>query len=126
MYRAYGLLLPDTEFTLADASQRLRARFPGGTVEETGGRLTLKKGDWEIHLTMRQGADVLAESRTIAEHIGGAEDELGITRCDRRVEVESDVPDPDMGHFNDYLVVIEVLRSFRGVIAIDPQEPSLL
>jgi hypothetical protein len=126
MYRAYGLLLPDTDFTLADAGRRLIARLPGSTVAQAGERLTLAKEDWEIHLTLRQGPEVLAESRTIAEHIGGAEDELGITRCDRRVEVESDVPDPEMDHFNDYLTVIEVLVSFGGVIGVDPDEPSLL
>jgi hypothetical protein len=36
------------------------------------------------------------------------------------------VPDPELEHFNDYLLAVEVLQSFRGLIAVDPREPSLL
>jgi hypothetical protein len=31
-----------------------------------------------------------------------------------------------MAHFKDYLSVIEVLQTFKGMIAVDPNEPSLL
>jgi hypothetical protein len=31
-----------------------------------------------------------------------------------------------MEHFNDYLLVVEVLKTFDGLIAVDPNEPSLL
>ena len=43
----------------------------------------------------------------------------------RRVEVWSDTPDPFMEHFNDFLSVVEVLKSFRGLIAVDPNEPGV-
>jgi len=31
-----------------------------------------------------------------------------------------------MDHFNDYVLAVEVLQSFKGLIAVDPREPSLL
>jgi hypothetical protein len=86
----------------------------------------LSSEDWEIHLTLEDGPAVLEESIRIAEQISGAEDELGIRACNRRIEVASDVPDPKMEHFDDYLKVIEVLQTFRGVVLVDPEEPSLL
>ena len=44
----------------------------------------------------------------------------------KRVEVWTDEPDPFMEHFNDYLSVVEVLKSFRGLLAVDPKEPGVL
>ncbi len=126
MYHAHGLLLPESDFTLAAAAQKLAATFPALRQAQSGPRLSLSSDTWEIHLTLEQGPEVLEDSRRIAEHVGGAEDELGISRCDRRVDVATDVPDPEMEHFNDYLKVIETLQTFKGVIPVDPQEPSLI
>ena len=126
MYHAYGLLLPPSDFTLAAAAQKLASVFPGFELAQREVRLTLAKDDWEIHLTLEEGPEVLEESHRIAEHVGGGEDELGIGTCNRRVDVASDVPDPEMDHFNDYLQVIEMLQTFKGVIPVDPHEPSLL
>lgn len=126
MYHAYGLLLPQSNFTLAEAARKLAAIFPSFQQQQRESQLSLIKGDWEIHLTLQEGPEVLEESRRIAEHVGGAEDELGIGKCNRRVDIASDVPDPEMDHFNDYLLVVEMLQQFQGVIPIDPHEPSLL
>ncbi len=126
MYHAHALLLPNSDFTLAAAAKKLAALFPALPQELTEQRLQLSSDDWEIHLTLEGGPEVLEEALRIADHIGGAEDELGIRTCNRRVDIASDVPDPEMDHFNDYLRVIEALQTFQGVIAVDPREPSLL
>jgi hypothetical protein len=126
MYHAYGLLLPNSDFTLAAAAQKLAVMLPEFQQQQAGQRLELFSGAWEMHLTLQDGPEVLQESLRIAEHIGGAEDELGIRTCNRRVDIASDVPDPEMDHFNDYLRVIEALQTFQGVIPVDPREPSLL
>jgi hypothetical protein len=126
MYEAYALLKPDSEFTLAAAANKLAAKFPNYLIAEGKDQLKVTATDWEIQLTLVAGPTVLDESRTMEEHIGGHQDDLGMATCDRRVEVASDQPDPEMEHFADYLSVIEVLQSFKGVIAVDPQEPSLL
>ncbi len=126
MYHAYGLLLPSSNFTLAAAAQKLAALLPSFKQALVPQQLQLTSGDWEIHLTLQEGPEVLQESAQIAEQIGGAEDELGIRTCNRRVDVASDIPDPEMDHFNHYLQIIEVLQTFQGVIPVDPSEPSLL
>jgi hypothetical protein len=126
MYHAQGLLLPTSDFTLAAAAKKLAGVFPKFKQTQTGQRLSLASDNWEIHLTMEEGPQVLEDSIRIADHIGGADEELGIAKCNRRVDVATDYPDPEMDHFNDYLQVIEVLQSFQGVIAVDPSEPSLL
>lgn len=126
MYHAYGLLLPNSDFTLAAAAQKLAAALPSFQQEQAARQLRLASGAWAIQLTVQEGPDVLEESVKIAEQIGGAEDELGIRTCNRRVDVGSDDPDPEMDHFNHYLQIIEALQSFQGVIAVDPSEPSLL
>jgi hypothetical protein len=126
MYHAHGLLLPESDFTLAAAARKLGEAFPHLRQTQSGDRLSLANDEWEIHLTLEHGPEVLEDSRRVADHVGGAEDELGIRRCDRRVDVATDMADPEMEHFNDYLKVIETLQSFKGVIPIDPKEPSLL
>ena len=126
MYRAFGLLKSDSDFTITEAARRLSARFPKYTVVPKGDTITVSSADWEVHLVLNESPEVLEESREIAAHIGGSEDAQDIAACGRRVELSSDMPDPEMDHFNDYLLAIEALQSFQGLIAVDPREPSLL
>lgn len=126
MYRAYGLLPPGTLFALEDAATRLRARFPDAVVTHAGSQVSVQKGDWEIELLLNADPAVLAESAELAERIAGLEDGQGLARCDRRVEVWSDTPDPFVEHLADFHTVVEVLRSFPGLIAVDPAEPALM
>ena len=126
MYRAFGLLLPESDFTLDAAEKRLGARLPHLQVGRDGDQLVAAADDWEIRLALVSGPEVLAESQEIAEKIGGPDDEADLGACERRAEVWSDYSDPMMEHFDDYLTLIEVLKSFRGVVCVDPQEPSLI
>lgn len=126
MYRAYGLIPPGNPFTLDEAETRLRDRFPGAVVARAGAQVTVQKGDWEIELLLNADPGVLAESVELAEQIGGLEDGQELARCDRRVEVWSDTQDPFVEHLADFHTVVEVLRSFPGVIAVDPAEPALM
>jgi hypothetical protein len=126
MYNAFGLLTPDSDFTMTEAARRLADRFPSFAVELQHDTVVVSTAAWEIHLTMNASPTVLEESAEIAEHIGGAEDGSDIAACARRVELASDIPDPEMEHFNDYLLAVEVIKSFKGLIAVDPTEPTLL
>ncbi|HJZ54494.1 MAG TPA: hypothetical protein VKE74_06025 [Gemmataceae bacterium] len=126
MYRAYGLLQPGSDFTLDGAEARLRARFPGYGIARAGDQISVSKPDWEIELRLNTDPSVLTESIGLAEKIAGLADGMDIESCDRRVEVWSDTPDPFVEHLSDFHAVIEVLRSFRGVIAVDPREPALM
>jgi hypothetical protein len=127
VYRAFGLLLPDTDFTVPEAARRLAARFPQYAVLlADDGQVTVESDTWEIELRVVEGPEVAEESAHLAERLGG-EGELGaLAACGRRVEVWSETPDYEMEHFDDFLGVIEVLKSFRGLVPVDPKEPSLL
>ncbi len=126
MYSAFGLLTAQSDFTMAEAARRLAVKLPAFQVEHNGDTILAASPDWEIHMTLNESPTVLDESREMAERIGGAEDAMDLAACMRRVELGSDIPDPMMEHFNDYLFALEVLQSFKGVIAVDPREPSLL
>ena len=126
MYRAFGLLQAASDLTLDEVAVRLRAKFPGYSVAQNAGQITVAKGDWEIELRLNGEPAVLVESAELAEKIAGTIDGTEIAACTRRVEVWSDTPDPTMEHFNEFLFVVEVLQSFRGVIAVDPREPALM
>jgi hypothetical protein len=126
MYRAYGLLPPGSDFSLGEAFSRLQARFPGYSLTTAGDQITITKDDWEIELWLNTTASVLEEAVGLAEKIAGVGDGLDIESCRSRVEVWSDTPDPFLEHLSEFHAVIEVLRSFPGMILIDPKEPALI
>lgn len=128
MYRAFGLLKPDTDFNLDQAVTRLTPRFPGYRITRTGDQISIGKDDWEIELALVSGPQIATEIQGVTDKLAGfdpAEAEA-VIGTGRRVEVWSDTPDPFMERFNDFLTVVEVLKSFNGLIAVDPHEPSLL
>ena len=128
MYRAFGLLRPDSDFTADEALVRLTAKFPGFDVAREGNRITVSKGEWWIAMELVAGAHVQLETEGLVGHLAGVEpaEAEALVVSDRRVEVWTDVPDPFMEHFNDYLLTVEVLKSFKGLLAVDPNEPGIL
>jgi hypothetical protein len=128
MYRAYGLLRSDTDFTLDAALTRLAAKFPGFTVARDGSRIVVSKADWWIAAALNSGEAIRLETEGLVGRLAGLEaaEAEALVASDRRVEVWTDVTDPFMEHFNDYLSVVEVLKSFGGVVAVDPKEPAVL
>jgi hypothetical protein len=128
MYRAFGLLKPDSDFSLDQAQKRLAAKLPGAAVARDGNQVTVSMGEWWIAMALVSGPEIQLETEGIVGHLAGiepAEAEV-LTASDRRVEVWTDVPDPFMEHFDHYLSVVEVLKSFNGLLAVDPKEPGLL
>jgi hypothetical protein len=128
MYRAFGLLKPDSDFNLDQAVARLTPRFSGYAITRRYDQVTIAKGDWEIELALVTGSHISAETQGITDKVAGFDqtEAEALLTSERRVEVWSETPDPFMEHFNDYLLVVEVLKSFNGLIAVDPHEPSLL
>jgi hypothetical protein len=128
MYRAFGLLRSDSDFTPERAQTRLTAKFPGLGVTREGTRTVVSQGDWWIAVALVSGEYVRAETEGLVGHLAGVEpaEAAALAASDRRVEVWTDVPDPFMEHFNDYLSVIEVLKTFTGLLAVDPKEPGVL
>jgi hypothetical protein len=128
MYRAFGLLHPDSDFTLDEARARLAAKFPGFNVSRDGDQIVVSKGDWWISLAVVSGPHIRAETEGLTSRLAGLEpaEAAALVESDRRIEVWTDVPDPFMEHFNDFLKVVEVLKSFTGLLAVDPKEPGVL
>lgn len=125
MYRVYGILTPATDFTLAETARRLAARFPPNFVRQTPEQVTAGTDDWSMQLQLVTGPEAQTEHEGIAGRLAGG-DAAEIATCDRRVEAWSDTPDVGMEHFADFQTVIEVLKSFRGLVAVDPKGPALL
>jgi hypothetical protein len=128
MYRAIGLLQSDTDFDLDAAASRLAAKIPGSSSTRSGDLVTVTSGDWELYIAVASGPEVASEIEGLVGRLAGIEAAEAETyvATGRRVEVWSDTPDPFMEHFNDYLSAVEVLKSFRGLLAVDPKEPGVL
>jgi hypothetical protein len=128
MYRAIGLLRPDTDFTLDEAQARLAAKLPGLGISRDRDQIVASQGDWWIAMRLAAGPDVQMEVEGLVSHVAGIEPSEAeeYVSTARRVEVWTDIPDPFMEHFNDYLSVVEVLKSFNGLLAVDPNERGVL
>jgi hypothetical protein len=128
MYRAYGLLKPNNDFNLTLAFNRLTEAFPGYQVTRTDEQITVAKGDWDIVMSLATGPHIPEETQGITDRIAGLErvEVEELIASNTRIEIASETPDPFMEHFNDFLKVVEVLKSFRGVLAVDPHERALL
>lgn len=128
MYRAFGLLNADSDFSLDEAQKRLAAKLPGFAVTRDANQLVVSQGEWWIAVALASGPEIKMETEGLVGHLAGIEpaEAEALAASDRRVEVWTDVPDPVMDHFNDYLFVIEVLQSFKGLLAVDPKEPGVI
>jgi hypothetical protein len=128
MYRALGLLRPDTDFTIEEAQNRLAAKFPGFAVTRDANQVVVSQGEWWIAMAIVSGPEIQMETEGLVGHLAGvepAEAEV-LASTDRRVEVWTDVSDPFMEHFDHFQFVIEVLKSFNGLLAVDPKEPGVM
>ena len=128
MYRAFGLLRPDSDFSFEQAYSRLAAKLPGFSLARDSNQIVARKGEWWIALAAVAGPSIRLETEGLVGRLAGLEpaEAQTLTESERRVEVWTDVPDPFMEHFNDYLLVIEVLKTFKGLRAVDPKEPAIL
>jgi hypothetical protein len=81
-----------------------------------------------MYVAVVSGPDVQTETTGLVDRLAGVDpaEAEAFVASDRRIEAWTDTPDPFMEHFDDYLAVVEVLKSFRGVLAVDPKEPGVL
>jgi len=128
MYHAIGLLQANSDFSLGEAQARLRQALPSHTVTPEGARIRIERGDWWIAMELVAGPRQRGETEGIVGRLAGLEpaEAESFVSSDKRVEVWTDLPDPFMEHFNEFLTVVEVLKSFRGLLAVDPKEPGVL
>jgi hypothetical protein len=119
---------PNSDFDLDAAGARLAARIPGSSAARTGDTVTVSKGEWWIAMALESGEHLRDEIEGLTSKLAGlegAEADLYVSSA-RRVSLWTDVSDPFMEHFNDYLSAVEVLKSFGGVLVVDPKEPGVM
>jgi hypothetical protein len=128
MYHAIGLLQANSDFSVAEAEMRLREALPEHTVITEGPRVRVERGDWWIAVELVAGPELRDETEGIVSKLAGLEpaEADAYVATGKRVEVWTDLSDPFMEHFNDFLTVVEVLKSFRGLLAVDPKEPGVM
>jgi len=128
MYNIYGFLYPNNNFDLDLAARRLNERIANSSVSRQENVVTISSGEWSIFIADVTGDHVSGETMGITDRIAGFEqaDAFSLAANPRRIEIWTEDPDPMMEHFNDYLFAVEVLKSFEGVVVIDPNEPALL
>src|SRR5262249_36003503 len=117
-----------SDFTLDEVARRLAARFPGWSVMRAGDELHVTKGEWEFKLRLNAEAYVAEEAEGLSGKIAGLEppEAAAIQARHRRAELWSDTQDPFVEHLGDFGTAVEVLKSFRGLIAVDPNEHALM
>src|SRR2546423_950535 len=114
-YDLVALLTDEAAATLAQVGQHLKRTFtsdPNAEVLlEEGRSLVARWKDWAFQIPYEAGPHVLEESREIAEHHHGPDrpDQDRIAACRRRITVTGS-EDPNMEHFNDYLLLEEVFK----------------
>jgi hypothetical protein len=125
-YQAIAFLEDDTDFSLAETQARLAKPFAGATINSAGKRINISIKGWRLGLNLDDAPHVLEESMDIAQHYSKCSKSASIAKCRRRVDVSNEDDDPNMDHINDFIVVCEVLSSFKGVILLDPRSGDLL
>lgn len=126
MYNAHGLLTPATDFTLSALRDRLQKKFPAASATCDGNVVKLAGPDWSFQLFINDSPEIVAQHQDMAEKLGSVEDNPDVAKCVKRVELWSETQDPFLEHFADYQEIVSVLQSFKGLIAVDPNEPAFL
>ncbi len=107
-YRAFAVIPPNVDLSLAGLADRLASRlalFTRRTVHLVvqDDTLTLLVDEWSLHLALATGPHERAESRGIAQMFAKERADAGsIAASARRIEVRSD-PDPEVVYFNGYI-----------------------
>ena len=127
-YRAF-LLNPGLEPpALQEAVRRAKATLPGFSARQSGTWFVFEMGGWSLTVAVSNAPHVLEESSELARRHPEWPQARQIAACASRIEVWSSpgAADPEMEHLNDYILVVEALQSFPGVIAYDPARDQLI
>jgi len=127
IYEAQAFLQDGSDFEIGAAIQRLTSRLPDLTVTRTGEKgIRVSAGSWTMRVELQDEAYVAEDARELAEELTECPRAAEIAACNRRVEIWSRDPDPEMDHFNDYVLSCETIEGFRGTILFDPQAGELI
>src|SRR5262245_5643143 len=129
-YVVFGLLAPESNFNLNTAFDRIRDVFTslpdGGFEPESSGAndISIDPQNLGLFVLLVEEPHVLEESRQLAAQLGNAQEASTVGRCARRIEFGMQWGDPRGEVFPEFERLLGVLRSFRGVIFLDPRDPA--
>jgi hypothetical protein len=84
-------------------------------------RLHLMFGEWCLIVALEEYPWVEEENREMAVSYSDHPQASELAHCRRRLAIWSEDPDPDMEHFNDWLLAVECLQNrFTGLLVFDP------
>jgi hypothetical protein len=128
MYHVVGLITPQSDFSLPELTRRLQSRLPDHEIRLEQSRIIVKHNDWSIHLQLESGSDLQDEIEGLVDRLAGIEPQEAeqYVASGQRLQVFSEDVDPVMEHFDTYLAVVEVLKSFSGMLVVDPKEPGVM
>jgi hypothetical protein len=125
-YDAIAFLQSGSDCHLGGAARRLSNRFRHMQVTHDGKEITISAKAWQVTLHLAEGPLVAEESREMGEHFTRCPRASDIAKCERRVDIWSTDPDPNMDHFNDFILVLETLEEYRGIILFDAKTGDLI
>ncbi len=128
MYHLQAFMTPGSNWSLPETATRLRERLPDHQVELQEDRIAVRHGDWSIHIVREAGPHLRDEMDGLLSRLAGVEptEADAYLASQQRLTIFSDDPDPFMEHFNSYLTIVDVLKSFDGVLVVDPKEPGVM
>jgi hypothetical protein len=121
-YKSIAFIADESDFTLSAISTRLRSmpshpKLSTKLIGESG--LQISFGGWRLQIVVVEGGYVPAEAKELAKANPKYRHAKQVAKCRRMASIWSTDPDPQMDHFNDYLLTVEIIAAFRGVYAQD-------
>jgi hypothetical protein len=145
-YRAFILLPADTDASIEQAASKLKDFYnniPPPTeafslqIKIEDGILVLEADKWTMEIGLSCDSQVLEEAKETAENLANGKlkafDSLlfeeakavNLKTYSYRFELES-TADPNMLYFNDYLMIVDILRTFKGAIPFEYWSETLM
>jgi hypothetical protein len=111
------------------AAEELRQSFAdrGSVVAEPDGAIVLRIGGWSLTAGLARDPWVREEINEIVDAQGSDRPDAAVLRSyAARFEVSSEPSDPDMDHFNDYVIACQALERIDGAVAVDLADGSFM
>ncbi|MCP4148165.1 MAG: hypothetical protein GY757_10490 [bacterium] len=125
----YVLILIDesTDFSLTGLKEKLEEKINDFKFRVSAHELIASKGDWELVLSDSNESHVIIESKELAELHPDWPNIERVKVCRRRLELSSWADDSSMDHFNTYVLILEIIHKFSGVLlAFDPRDGKII
>jgi hypothetical protein len=131
----FGLLTPESDFDLDVAYGLLCDEFADliesgpddeGPLSIGGNDISIDPENLGLFVVLHEASadvPVASDAQELAAELGAAPAAADVARCTRRIEFGFSFHDPRGEIFPEFQRVLAVLRTFHGVIFLDPRNP---